>query len=279
MRVGTLNKLNAKAARSAKDGMHSDGGGLFLQVKGNARSWVFRFTIEGMHREMGLGSASNVTLATARTKAAEGRDKVGAGINPLSEVRAEPEHTPEVRTVPTFEHAMHNYITTHRATRSNAKHGAQWESSLFRYAGPLMRRPVDQITTANVEDCLAPIWLTKCETASRVRQRIERILSATIARGDRAGPNPAGWRDNLEHILPAQKKVRTVKHHAAMSVEEVPSAFKCIFAKRHAGIGYAGLVTLFLTACRSGEVRHMQWDDLTGADTLVLPAGRMIGCL
>ena len=101
-----------------------------------------------------------------------------------------------------------------------------------------------------------------------------RSLSASIARGDRPAPNPAAWRDNLEHILPAQKKVRVVKHHAAVSVADAPAAFARIWAKRHAGAGYAGLVTLCLTTCRSGEVRHLQWADLD-SDVLSIPAERM----
>lgn len=275
MRVGTLNKLNAKGIKSAPDGMHSDGGGLFYQVRGNGRSWIFRFTWDGKKREMGLGSASSVTLAQARTMAAEARELVGQGINPRDDrTAAEPVPEPASKAVVTFQQAMHTYIQAHHQTWSNAKHSAQWESSLTRHAGPLLRRPVDQITTADIEDVLSPIWLSKCETASRVRQRIERILSACIARGDRPGPNPAALRDNLEHILPKQTKVRTVKHHAAVDVGAVPAAFAAIWAKRHKGIGYSGLVTLMLTACRSGEARHMQWGDWTDA-TIVIPAERM----
>lgn len=263
MRIGTLNKLTAKTIKTAKVGMHSDGGGLFLQVKGKGASWIFRYNWESKKREMGLGSASSVSLALARQKANECREALGHGINPRMPVEVQ-EVAPvaPVAKVVTFKDAMDAYIRTHHATWSNAKHSAQWESSLLRYAGSLMRKPVSDVSVADIEAVLSPIWLSKCETASRVRQRIERILGASIARGDRQGPNPAGLRDNLEHILPSQKKVRTVKHHVAVAVEDAPSAFAAIWKKRHKGVSYSGLVTLCLTACRSGEVRHLQWADL-----------------
>lgn len=273
MRTGSLNKLTARGAAAAQDGMHSDGGGLFLRVKGASRAWVFRFTVDGRKREMGLGPASAVSLATARTKAAEARDLVGQGIDPIAG-RTAPQLAPRKRQPRSFRAALRTYIDAHHQTWSNAKHAAQWQSSLERHAGDLMRRDVAEITTADIEAVLLPIWLTKCETAGRVRQRIERILSATIARGDRPGPNPAAWRDNLEHVLPSQKKVRTVTHHASVPWQEAPAAFRAILDRRSQGVGYGALVTLCLTALRSGEVRHLEWDDVD-QDALVLPAERM----
>ncbi len=265
MRVRTLHKLTARGVATAGPGMHSDGGGLFLRVKGNGRSWVFRYTERGRKREKGLGPASAVSLAEARKRAAAAREAVTDGRDPIDGGTA-------AREAVTFEQAMASYITAHHQTWSNAKHSAQWESSLRRHAGPLMGLRVDQVTTADVEAVLTPIWLTKVETAGRVRQRVERILSASIARGDRPGPNPAALRDNLEHILPRQKHV--VRHHAAVTVAEAPRVFRVALDRRGRGIGYQALVVVMLTASRSGEVRHMRWTDIQG-DTLVIPAQRM----
>ncbi|WP_413903399.1 Arm DNA-binding domain-containing protein [Tateyamaria sp.] len=76
MRTGALNKLTTAGVRSAKDGMHSDGGGLYLRIKGGARAWVFRYTADGKKRDKGLGSAAAVSLASARDKAAQARQAV-----------------------------------------------------------------------------------------------------------------------------------------------------------------------------------------------------------
>lgn len=274
MRTGALNKLTARGVAAAKDGMHSDGGGLYLRVKGASRVWVFRFTHDGRKREMGMGRVALVSLASAREKAAAAREQVGQGIDPIASKPAPaPVPQPVSRSV-TFADAMRKYIRAHHQTWSNAKHSAQWESSLESYAGSIMRKPVADITTADVETLLAPIWLTKIETASRVRQRVERILSASIARGDRPGPNPAALRDNFEHILSSQKKLKQVKHHAAVPWQDAPAAFQSILARRAKGIGYQALITVCFTACRSGEVRHLQWDDVQD-DTLSIPAARM----
>ena len=228
---------------------------------------------------MGLGGTATVSLAIAREKAAEARALVARGEDPI-EAKAEARRTvaaprPERRRgPPTFAEAMRAYITARQPTWSNPKHAAQWASSLERHATSLMGLPVDEIATAEVAAVLMPVWLELPETAGRVRQRIERILGAQIALGNRPPPNPAALRDNLEHVLPDQRKVREVRHHAAVPVAEAPAAFAAIWAKREAGFGYAGLITVALTALRSGEVRRLEWVEVQSG-AIVIPKGRM----
>ncbi|MFY9211222.1 MAG: Arm DNA-binding domain-containing protein, partial [Aestuariivita sp.] len=259
MRQTTLHRLNAKAAKSLGDGWHADGGGLYLRVKGNTRSWVFRWTEGAKKREKAIGPAASVALATARQRAAEAREALAEGNTPVVRKKAA-EPAPKVSRTPTLGEAARDYIGARRATWSNKKHAMQWQASLDLHAADLLKMPIDQITSSDVADTLSPIWLTKIETASRVRQRIERILGACIARGERPGPNPAALRDNLDVILPDQKRVRKVKGHAAIPWQDAPAAFAAIWARRHTGIGYSGLITCALTALRSGEIRHLQWD-------------------
>ena len=168
MRTGTLHKLKAAQVRAAGDGMHSDGGGLFLRVSGAARSWVFRHTSAGRKREMGLGPAANVSLAWARELAAEARDTVAAGADPIASRKAA-SALASPRTVPSFRDAVDRHIRDNAPTWSNRKSSAQWRASLEAYAAPILELPVDRIDVADIEACVAPIWLTKSETASRVR--------------------------------------------------------------------------------------------------------------
>lgn len=266
MRQTRLHKLTSKQIQHSKDGKLSDGGGLQLRTRGTNRVWIFRYSFNGKSREMGLGP---VDVKEARTRAAQAREDLAAGIDPLDS---------PVTTVAapvaglTFRAAMDRYLGMRSAEWSNSKHAKQWPSSLNTYAKPLMRMPVGDISTRHIADCLSPIWQSKQETASRVRQRIERILSASIALGDRDGPNPAVWRDNLELVLGKQK--RPVKHHAAVPVDQAPAAFADLWQRRHTGVGAMGAVLIALTVLRSGEVRHMQWSDLDG-DVLEIPADRM----
>ncbi|MEP3329223.1 integrase arm-type DNA-binding domain-containing protein [Sedimentitalea sp.] len=271
-----LHKLSARAVKHAKDGMHSDGGGLFLRVKGSGRSWVCRFTWDGRKREMGIGSVDVVTLAQAREKSAEVRQLVGSGIDPI-EARKTPDTTPAVAPVllgagQTFKTAMTGFLALNEGQWRNPKHRQQWRNTLGSYAKPLMQKHVGEITVDDLEAVLVPIWHSKPETATRLRGRIERVIGYSIAKGWTRGPNPAAWRGCLEHILPAQKA--TVVHHAAVPVDEAPAAFRLLWDKRNRGMGANALCFAILGAMRSGEVRGLAWDEVK-ENHILIDADRM----
>ena len=121
---------------------------------------------------------------------------------------------------------------------------------------------------------LEPIWQTKVETASRLRQRIEAVLDWARVRGHREGENPARWKGNLDHSLPARGKIAKVEHHAALSYPEI-GAF---MAKLRDQPGISALVFQFaiLTATRTGKALGATWAeiDLSG-EIWTIPADRM----
>ena len=83
-------------------------------------------------------------------------------------------------------------IALRRPTWSNAKHAAQWQNTLATYVHPALgKKLVSDITSADVLTVPTPIWTTKSETASRVRQRMETVFDWAIAQGYRSD-NPAG---------------------------------------------------------------------------------------
>ena len=145
--------------------------------------------------------------------------------------------------------------------------------TLREYAALLRPMPVDKITTNDVTSVLKPIWNSKCETAFRLRGRIERVLDAAKAQGLRSGENPARWRGHLDQLLPKRQRL-TRGHHAAMPYANVP-AFMAELRTRDATDALA-LEFAILTAARSGEVFGARWDefDLDGA-LWTVPAGRM----
>jgi integrase len=123
---------------------------------------------------------------------------------------------------------------------------------------------------------LDPIWLTKPETASRLRGRIERILDFAKTRGWRSGENPAAWKGHLALTLPARSKVRKVEHHAALSWHDIGDFMRSL--KDQPGIGARALRFAILTAARSGEVRGVRWREIDmSAATWVVPSERMKG--
>jgi integrase len=260
--------------RLTEPGLHTVGtvAGLRLRVKeSGARSWVLRTMVGSRRAEIGLGGYPTVTLAQAVDYAREALQKIRMGTDPAAERRA-------LRSTveSTFKKTAEDYIKAHRAGWKNAKHALQWESTLEAYVYPVFgNKHVRDITKADVLVAIEPIWSTKNETASRVRNRIELVLSYAMQKELRPeGLNPARWRGNLDMALPRLGKSARVKHHAALGIDDMHS-----FMKRLAdiqGMGARALEFVILTAARSGEVRGATWAEIdTKAGVWSIPAERM----
>jgi integrase len=263
-----INRLNARRVATIKDcGRHADGGGLYLSISPNGgRRWVFLFRWHGKPTEIGLGSARDVPLARARELAATARAKLAEGISPKEAFR----HSSEDAT---FGECADRVIEAMRPGWRNAKHAAQWVMTLRDYAAPLRRVPVDQVATDDVLAVLKPLWNARPATASRLRQRIERVLDAAKAQGLRGGENPARWRGHLEQLLSKRQQLSR-KHHAAMSYADVPAFMAA--SRQLDGTAARALEFLVLVAARSGEVLAARYGefDLNGA-IWTIPASRM----
>lgn len=278
--VREFNRLKALAVtRTKKPGMYPDGGGLYLQVtKAGSKSWIYRFMLGGTPRHMGLGPLHAVSLAEAREKAAEARKLRVAGIDPIEARKAEVDKANlESAKAISFKIAAGQYIEAHSPGWRNAKHAAQWSSTLKTYAYPVLGDlPVQGINVALVMKVLEPIWVTKAETASRVRGRIESILDWATARGYRLGDNPARWRGHLQNLLPARSKVQRVKHHPALPYDEV-GGFMTTLCDRE-GIAARALEFTILTAARTGEAIGARWGEFNLAKKeWLVPAERIKG--
>ncbi|GEP04827.1 tyrosine-type recombinase/integrase [Methylobacterium oxalidis] len=268
----SVKKLSARSvATLSKPGRHSDGEGLYLVVDASgAKRWLFLFRWQGKLKEMGLGGLSTVSLADAREKAAEARQTLKAGHNPIEKRRTAKE---ERLAAITFGAFADEVVKSLQNGFRNDKHKAQWTSTLNTYAASLRTMPIEAIGTDDVLGVLVPIWQTKSETASRVRGRIERILDAAKAKALRTGENPARWRGHLDKLLPARRKL-TRGHHAAMPFEDVPT-FIADLREREAVAGMA-LEFCILNASRSGEVLGARWSEIDRkAKAWIIPAERM----
>jgi integrase len=258
-------------------GMYADGDGLYLQVTAaGAKTWIFRFQLAGKRREMGMGSVSLVTLAKAREKAKEARLDVKSGIDPIAARDArEAQRALDAARLMSFEDAATEYVRSHRAGWKNAKHAAQWTSTLRTYVYPILGKlPVADVDTGLVVKVLSPIWTEKPETAGRVRGRVESILDWARVQGYRTGENHARWRGHLDHILPSRRKVARPGHHASMPYADVPKFYLRLQAQD--GLGARALELAILTAGRTGEVLGARWDEIDfDRATWTVPADRM----
>lgn len=276
--TGGIEKLTAlKVARLSKPGRYGDGKGLCLQItKTGVKSWVFRFERDGKERLMGLGPLHTVSLAEAREKARVARASLIEGIDPLAKRHeAVASNKAEQASNLDFDTCVRLYIASREAEWKNPKHRQQWENSLKMHVSPhfgtIHARRID---TPLVLKALEPIWKTKTETASRIRERIERVLSWATTRGYREGENPARWNGHLEELLPKPSKLKKVQHHPALPFAEIGDFFKAV--KTEKGVGARALEFTILTACRTGEVLGALWDEVDLENQLwTIPPERM----
>jgi integrase len=237
--------------------------GLYLQLtpKGG-KTWILRMLVGGRRRDIGLGGYPTVTLALAREKAREARDKVERGVDPVEERKAARARLIESRRKGMlFSEAVDKALAARLDAFRNEKHRAQWRTTLDRYAMPeLGALQVNHIDTAAVLRCLQPIWATKTETAVRVRGRIEAVLSWATVAGHRTGDNPARWAGNLKELLPAASKVAKESNHPALQLDDAADWMAEL--RKRESIPARAVEFLALTAARSGEVRGATWDEI-----------------
>lgn len=251
--------------------------GLLLQITPNGgRTWLLRVSVGGKRREIGLGGFPDVTLAQARERARETKDKIRRGVDPVEERKAARAALAATRRRGlTFAEATDRCLAAKLDAFKNAKHRQQWENTLQTYAMPeLGKMLVDDITVQDVLRVLKPIWQSKTETAKRLRGRIEAVLSWATVAGHRSGDNPARWAGNLKELLPAAAKVAKKSNQPAVQIEDAPRWFAAI--RDRDGMGARALEFAALTAARSQEVRGARWEEIDlEAGMWVIPAQRM----
>lgn len=261
-----MGKLTATRIKNlAQAGRYSDGDGLFLDLTGPSKgSWMLRVQSGGKRRDFSLGPLKAVSLADAREAAYEMRRKVAQGIDPVAERKK------ERLIVPTFREAASTVHEEHRAGWKNEKHLNQWLATLETYVHPAFGdRPVNDIDASAIRDVLATIWLSKPETARRVRQRIGTVLDWAFVKGFRSAEAPMR---SLSKGLPRQPKKDG--HFAAMSYADVPAFLQRL--RERESVGRLALEAVILTAARSGEARFARWPEVDlEAGLWSIPAERM----
>lgn len=241
-------------------GFYGDGEGLYLKVGASeAKSWILRTVVHGRRRDLGIGSASLVSLAAARNKARELRQIARDGGDPDSIRKKESL---------TFAEAAQRVYDQLKPTWRNKKHSETWLASLQSYAFPIIgKRPIETITSADLLRVLGPIWTSKHETAKRLKQRISTIFDWAKGAGHFPNENPV---NGLKKAMPTVKP--KVEHMPAMDWRDLP-AFMSELADRE-GVSARTLEFTILTAVRSGEARGARWSEISG-NIWTIPGERM----
>jgi integrase len=287
--AGKKSELTARQIRDIKDkGRYSVGGapGLMLQVsKTGAKCWLQRVAIGGKRKDIGLGGFPAVSLAQAREQAREMKQSIKKGVDPLLQKRANEQALIKAQLQQaTFAEVATQCHNIKKHEFKNVKHCDQWINTLKTYAFPVIGQlPIDSIEPTHILKILEEIWVTKTETATRVRQRIATVFDHALAKGARTKSNPANWNGCLKLLLPAPAKLRKKqgihnRHHPAL-----PSALMHDFMAdiRQQSTNTSKTLELsILCAMRSSEARLLTWDEVN-LDTkrITLADVRMKGSL
>ena len=272
MAIHNLTDRTIKAAKT--ECTLRDGGGLELRVKSeNSKSWVLRKTVNGHRKEYGLGSFINVPLKAARDKAEQYRQLIEQGVDPKIYLSGLAK-AKEVSDM-TFSEVADRYISEHEAEWTNEKHRKQWRSTINTYANPVIGSiPIAQLTADHILGILNPIWIVKTETATRIRERIEKIIGAGAAMGIPITSNPATWKGNLEFRLAKPSKVKNETHFPSMPHQILPDFW--LELKNKNTDGSRALQLIILTAARTSEILLARRSEIDLTNNLwTIPAERV----
>eukprot|EP00903_Cladosiphon_okamuranus_P016435 g15156.t1 len=261
-----LHKLSTLQVESLGPGKYSDGGGLWLHRRDDGGAqWFLRVTIHGRRREMGLGSASEVSLKEARAQAVRWRTIARSGVDPIKErerlVReaAKSDHTLKSVALEAFE--------ARKAELKGDGRSGRWFSPLELHVLPKLGKvPIEEIDQQDIRQTLAPIWHSKEETAQKALSRLGIVIKYAAAMGLDVDMQAT---EKAKALLGRSRQER--KHIPAMPWKEVPSFFASLEDET---ITHLALKLTILTAVRSHPIRHLHVDELHD-DVWVIPAEKM----
>jgi integrase len=285
----TLLKTAADCEK-AQPGRHACGSGLFLQVTedqaGNkARSWLFRYRVNGRDKSMGLGAYDDLSLIAALAAIEQAHILIAKGEDPKVE-RKKADAPAALRKVVTFAQVADEFFRDKKEAElsKDSRCGGQWFRQLELHIFPVLGDiPVADIDVSAVEKCLRPLWRASdpdvfkkpkkerqpgALTAAVLARRIARILGYAMAKEYRPkGPNPAAWRDNLQDLLPDPTKVAGPKQRRrALPLDQVRSVLDQV--REYPFLGCRALELLALTAVRHSEATGATWGEIDLANKL-----------
>ncbi|WP_375639944.1 tyrosine-type recombinase/integrase [Bartonella sp. MM55XZML] len=264
-----MNRLNARAVATLGAGKYNDGAGLLLHKrKDGGAQWLYRYTIHGRRREMGLGALRDVSLKQARELATRWRAVLREGHDPIKERNKQKREA--MRNLHYLKDIALDAFESRKAELKNDGESCNWFLHLRLHILPKLGcLPVSEITQTEIRDTLAPIWHTKAGTARTALMRLNLCLKHAAALG-------------LDVDLQAVEKARALlgkqRHKKqslpAMDWRDVPAFYQ--FLCKTTTIKHLALRLLILTGVRSNPLRHIREDQIED-DIWTIPAENMKG--
>ncbi len=256
-----MGKLTELGVKSAKEGQHGDGDGLMLVVRASGKkSWLLRYQVNGARRDMGLGRYPEISLKEARQRALDARRLIGGGSDPIEARRAARK---AAKPIPTFGEIAALVIADAQNKTTNEKVRYQWARHLGpAYSGPLLDRPVHEITTLEIAAALAPIWRTKPEVARKAYPAIRRVFDrARVILRDEHGVdmnrNPAEWSD-LKALGFETPRELTRGRHPSLPYDQMAEFITDLRGRE--AVSARALEFLILANVRTDAVLKATWD-------------------
>ena len=269
----------AQVKTLSEPGRYSDGGGLMLRVARDAsKAWYLRYRINGEPHHLPIGRYPEMGLADARREAVRVQQLAQAGIDPrtglLAEARSEPEPAKTMVSgveVPSFRELAEDAISLRSSEWVSRKQAREWWRSLEIHAFPRIGdKRVNEITSADVLECVEPLLAVRPETATRVRQRTAAVLDLGVARGYRAD-NPAG--QSLARALPKRRPAKNRRR--ALHYRDVPKVRQTVRESSATETTRLAFEFLVLTGAKPGEVRRCHWSEIDlEAAKWTIPSGK-----
>ena len=249
---------------SLPDGLHADGGNLYLRKRGGSRSWIFRYKLNYKTFELGLGSAYVVPLAEARKKALNLRHDIVNGVYPQVRLRIERKKTDDARRVAladtvTLDEILEPALAHHvEMKRIRTKHYIRDHANAIRkHFADVCYKPLSLITTEEIAKGLKPFFTTSSSTKYLAVFRL--CFDYAKMKGLYAGENPALKSSGLGMYLPTGLG-ESKKHHQSLDWKDVPELYAKLCKKNT--MTCVTLRLVILTACRLSEINRLQECDV-----------------
>lgn len=247
-----------------------DGGGLFLLVTpAGQRYWRLKYRASGKEKLLALGVYPDVTLAAARRKRDEAREKMAAGIDPGEAKKAE-KRSARLSAENSFEAVAREWHAKYGPTWS-ASHGARLLRRLEVDAFPWIGgKPIADLAPPDVLDVLRRVEKRGAlETAHRLHANVGQVCRYAVATGRAARDVTADLRGALP---PVQQE-----HMAAITdPKQVAELLRAIDSYQGTLPVSCALRLAPLLFQRPGELRAAEWAEFDlDAGTWEIPSDRM----